>query len=99
MLKTFMCAEALIDADVCVVFIADFASVGSMNEDRLRNIVHVHSETLSLPWDSCTIVCYPETPRGHFVQHSPSEKHEAADEVARNDHRAEESDADVLVDH
>ena len=94
-----MCAEALTDADVCVVFIADFASVGSMNEDRLRIIVHVHSETLSLPWDSCTIVCYPETPRGHFVQHSPSEKHEAPDEVARNDHRAEESDADVLVDH
>ena len=99
LLKTFLRAKALTDADVCIVFIADFACVGSMNEIRLKNIVQAHSNLLSLPWGACSVIFYPEKARGYSqFQFSPSEKHAAAaDGVARSGN-GDESDPDVLVD-
>ena len=99
LLKTFLCAKALTDADVCIVFIADFACVGSMNEIRLKNIVQARSNLLSLPWDACSVIFYPEKARGYSqFQFSPSEKHEAAADGVACSGNGDESDPDVLVD-
>ena len=87
--------NAIMDADVCIIFLPDFGQLGSLKTEHLRNVVQVQSNLFGLQFDVVTLCFYPEKARGFSqFQLSLSEKKELAEagEVEGD------SDADMLTD-
>ena len=91
--------RAITEADVGVVFFVDFASVGSMNDAQLRNILTAHRNAQCLPYDSVLLGFYPEKPKGYSQFKKTGQELSAQQEAQGQAPEAEpESDDDLLVD-
>jgi len=93
---------AVTDADIGLVLIVDFASVGSLSEMQLKHIKQAQAVLLSGPYDIATVGFYPEKP-GSYTQfkRSPAEQLAMQKEVAAapgTTAKPEEDDVDLLTD-
>ena len=57
--------RAVVDSDVGIVFFCDFASVGTLSDKQLRNILTMYKNAAVLPYDYIMLGFYPEKPKGY----------------------------------
>lgn len=89
--------KAVSAADVGIVFFVDFASVGTLSDKQLRNIVTAYRNMQVLAYDVILLGFYPEKPKGYSqFKKTPAEISAQQEKLAQT--QEPETDDDLLVD-
>lgn len=91
--------KAISAADVGIVFFVDFASVGTLSDKQLRNILTAYRNMQVLAYDVIMLGFYPEKPRGFSqFKKTPAEISAQQEKMTSTAAQEPETDDDLLVD-